>query len=307
MEREAGLLKGRVFSIQRYSIQDGPGIRTTVFVKGCPLRCKWCANPESQSPDPEILVRRQKCRGCGECVKACKRGAVEVVEGVVRIRRSLCDLCMDCVEACPTGTLEVTGREMTIDEAVRECCQDEPFYRNSDGGVTLSGGEPLVQPAFALHFLRACKEKSLHTVLDTCGYAPWEVLEAVLAYTDLVLFDVKHLDPAMHRQGTGVENALILENLRKTTAAGRSKVWIRIPLVPGYNDSEEHARAVADAVAAMPVEKISLLPYHEWGKPKYEFLGREYPFRGGGPGDRERLEAFEGVLAAEGICVTIGH
>jgi pyruvate formate lyase activating enzyme len=244
---------------------------------------------------------------------------------------------MDCVEACPTGALELSGEEITIEEAVHECCQDEPFYKNSDGGVTLSGGEPLYQPEFALHFLRACKEKSLSTALDTCGYAPWEVLEEILAYTDLVLLDVKHLDPEMHRKGTGVTNDLILENLRRMTASRQARVWIRIPLIPGYNDSEEHARAVATAMAKMPgrgirgpshntnagtgrqspssvtvpefpcVEKISLLAYHEWGKPKYGFLGRDYPFEAKVIEDQERLERMRDILEAEGLSVTIGH
>ncbi len=299
--------RGRIFSIQRYSIQDGPGIRTTVFFKGCPLRCKWCSNPESQGSLPEVMVRRPKCEGCGECVKACPRGAVDLVEGRVHIDRSLCDLCMDCVEACPTGALEVTGREITVGEALHECCQDEPFYRNSDGGVTLSGGEPLYQPEFALHLLKACKEKALSTALDTCGYASWEVLDAILVYTDLVLFDLKHLDPETHRMGTGVENERILQNLRKMTDFGRARVWIRIPLIPGFNDSEEHARAVAKVLAGMPVEKVSLLSYHEWGRPKYESLGRDYPFEGRDRDDEEKVGKIKVLLESEGLPVTIGH
>jgi pyruvate formate lyase activating enzyme len=306
-ETDAGVPQGKVFCIQRYSIQDGPGIRTTVFFKGCPLRCAWCSNPESQNLHPEIMVRRQKCEGRGECVTACPRDALELVEGEVRIDRSLCDLCMDCVEACPTGVLKVTGSEITIEEAVHECCQDEPFYRNSDGGVTLSGGEPLHQPEFALCLLKACKEKSLSTALDTCGYAPWEVLEAILSYTDLVLFDVKHLDPEIHRKGTGVDNLLILENLRKTIDSGIARVWIRIPLIPGYNDSEEHAREVARTVAKWSVEKVSLLNYHEWGKPKYDFLGMDYPFEGEVSEDQQKSERMRDIIEAEGLSVTIGH
>ena len=160
-ESDADVLKGRIFKMQRFSIQDGPGIRTTVFVKGCPLRCAWCSNPESQNLHPEIMARQQKCEGCGECVEACPRDAIEVVDGVARIDRALCDLCMDCVDVCPTGALELSGEEITVEEAVHECCQDEPFYKNSDGGVTLSGGEPLYQPEFALQFLKACKEEGL--------------------------------------------------------------------------------------------------------------------------------------------------
>jgi pyruvate formate lyase activating enzyme len=283
------------------------------------------------------MARQQKCAGCGDCVEACPRDAIEVVDGVSRVDRTLCDLCMVCVEVCPTGALEVSGEEIRVEEAVHESCQDEPFYRNSDGGVTLSGGEPLYQPEFALHFLRACKEQGLSTALDTCGYAPWEVLEGILAYTDLVLFDVKHLDPEMHRKGTGVSNDLIVSNLEKTLDSGRVRVWIRIPLVPGFNDSEEHARAVASLLANRPVrgigkqsrnsnaetgrqspssvtvsqfpciEKISLLGYHEWGKPKYGFLGRDYPFDGEVREDQDKLERWKGILEAEGLSVTIGH
>jgi pyruvate formate lyase activating enzyme len=305
--KDAGAPRGRIFSIQRFSIQDGPGIRTTVFVKGCPLSCVWCSNPESQNPYPEIMARQQKCAGCGDCVEACPRDAIEVVDGISRVDRTLCDLCMECVEACPTGALEVSGEEIPIEEAVQESCQDEPFYKNSDGGVTLSGGEPLHQPEFALRFLKDCKDRGLSTVLDTCGYAPWEVLEGILEYTDLVLFDVKHLDPEMHLKGTGVENDLILANLEKTLRSGRARVWIRIPLIPGYNDSEEQARAVAGLLAGKPIEKVSLLDYHEWGKPKYGFLGRDYPFAGEIAEDQGKLERWKGILEAEGIPVTIGH
>jgi len=306
-QTDVGLPKGQVFSMQRYSIQDGPGIRTTVFVKGCPLRCTWCSNPESQNLNPEIMARQQKCEGCGECVQACPREAIHLVEGLATIDRAKCDLCMECVEVCPTGSLEVSGKEITIEEAVHECCQDEPFYKNSDGGVTLSGGEPLFQPEFTLQFLKACKEKGLHTALDTCGYAPWEVFEEILAYTDLVLYDVKHLDPEMHLRGTGVESGLILNNLRKTADSGQARVWIRIPLIPGYNDSEEHVQAVANLLAEMSVEKISLLDYHEWGKPKYGFLGKDYPFEGGVSKDPERLERLKGIMEGPGRSVTIGH
>ncbi len=306
-QRDAGAPKGRIFSIQRFSIQDGPGIRTTVFLKGCPLRCAWCSNPESQSPHPEIMARPQKCEGCGECVEACPKKAIQLEGGVARIDRALCDLCMDCAAACPTGALEVSGEEVTIEEAVNESCRDEPFYKNSDGGVTLSGGEPLFQPAFALRFLRECKERGLSTALDTCGYAPWEVFEGILAHTDLVLFDVKHLDPEMHLEGTGVDNDLILDNLRRMTASGRTRVWIRIPVIPGYNDSEEHARALAERLAGMPVEKVSLLDYHEWGKPKYGFLGKEVPFQGEVSEDPERLERLKGIMESAGLSVTIGH
>jgi pyruvate formate lyase activating enzyme len=307
IEKDGDINQGQIFSIQRYSIQDGPGIRTTVFFKGCPLRCVWCSNPESQNPYPEVMARSQKCEGCGECTKACPRDAIRLIGNVAWIDRSICDRCMDCVEACPSGALEVTGKVITIEEAVHECYQDEPFYRNSNGGVTLSGGEPLYQPEFALQLLRKCKEKSLNTVLDTCGYASWDIFKAILPYIDLILFDVKHLDSEMHRQGTGVGNEVILDNLKKLIDSRQVKMWIRIPLIPGYNDSEEHVKEVARKVAKGPVEKVSVLSYHEWGKPKYGFLGREYAFENRILEDRHKLEDIKNIIASEGLSVTIGH
>jgi pyruvate formate lyase activating enzyme len=306
-EKDEAGSKGQIFSIQRYSIQDGPGIRTTVFFKGCPLRCTWCSNPESQELHPEIMARSQKCQGCGDCVKACPREAIRLDEGVARIDRSICDRCLVCVEACLKGALEVTGKEITIEEVVQECCQDEPFYRNSNGGVTLSGGEPLYQPEFALRLLKECKAKSLNTALDTCGYAPWEILQRILDYTDLILFDVKHLDPERHRRGTGVGNDLILDNLRRMIDSGPARIWIRIPLISGYNDSKKQVREVARTAAKGPVEKVSLLTYHEWGKPKYGFLGREYSFKSQVSEDRSKLETIKSIIEAEGLSVTIGY
>jgi len=214
---------------------------------------------------------------------------------------------MDCVEACPAGALEVIGKKITIAEAVHECSQDEPFYRNSNGGVTLSGGEPLYQPEFAVRFMKACKEKSLHTVLDTCGYVSWKILQSILTYTDLVLFDVKHLDADMHRAGTGVGNKLILDNLCNMMRSGLARIWIRIPLISGFNDSEEHVREVARLAAKGPVEKISVLPYHELGKPKYHFLGREYHFEGKEFEDSDKLEMIKSMIESEGLSVTMGY
>ena len=299
--------KGLIFSIQRYSIQDGPGIRTTVFLKSCPLRCRWCSNPESQNPFPEIMVRAQKCQACGQCVESCEKGAVAIVDGTACIDRSVCNRCMDCVAVCPTGTLESTGQYMRLEDVVEEVSRDELFYKNSGGGVTLSGGEPLAQPDFALNFLKRCKERLLSTALDTSGYVKWDILDRVLEYTDLVLFDVKHLDPELHFQATHVYNDLILENLDKIIRADRSRVWIRVPVISGFNDSEEYARHLARRLHGMPVEKISLLHFHEWGKPKYAFLGREYPCSDTDSLAKETLNHLKDILEDEGLCVTIDY
>lgn len=299
--------KGLVFSIQRYSIQDGPGIRTTVFLKGCPLYCRWCANPESQNPFPEIMLRAQKCQACGKCVESCEKGAVAITDGAASIDRSLCDRCMDCVAVCPSGTLEVTGTLMRLEDVVEEAGRDRLFYKNSGGGVTLSGGEPLAQPEFAFNFLKECKARSLSTALDTSGYVKWEILDRVLAHTDLVLFDVKHLDPELHFQETRVRNGLIWENLEKIVQTGRSAVWVRIPVIAGFNDSEDHARHLAERLKKMPVEKISLLHFHEYGKPKYSFLERDYPCSGMAAVEEEKINRLKEILENGGSSVTIDY
>ena len=300
-------MKGLVFNIQRYSIHDGPGIRTTVFLKGCPLRCKWCSNPESLNHYPEIMVREARCNGCGKCVEVCVPGAIALNNTNVLVDRSKCDSCMKCAEVCLTGAIEVTGQYMNVDEVVDECSKDELFYRNSGGGMTLSGGEPLYQPEFALELLKACKEKGLSTAIDTSGYVDWRALEKVLHYTDLVLYDIKHIDSEMHHSGTGINNDLILKNLRRVVDTGRTRVWIRIPIIPNFNDSEQYIEKLAEFIREMPVEKISLLGYHEWGKPKYGFLGRDYPLDGCVSPTQERLQTLSDIMQSKRLQVTIGY
>ncbi|MBM3119145.1 MAG: glycyl-radical enzyme activating protein [Chloroflexi bacterium] len=299
--------KGLVFSIQRYSIHDGPGIRTTVFFKGCPLRCKWCSNPESLNPYPEIMVREAKCNGCGKCLEICSREAIVLNNDSVHVDRSKCNLCMKCVDVCLPSAIEITGRYMNVEEVVDECSKDELFYRNSGGGVTLSGGEPLYQPEFALNLLRTCKEKGLSTAIDTSGYISWKVLDKVLHCTDLVLYDIKHIDSEMHYRGTGIKNDLILKNLKQVVDIKLARVWIRIPIIPNFNDSEQYIEKLAAFISEMPVEKISLLGYHEWGKPKYEFLGRDYPLNGSASLSQERLQSLSDIMQSKGLEVTVGY
>ncbi len=267
--------RGLLFNIQRFSIHDGPGIRTTVFFKGCPLRCRWCSNPESWHDYPEIATYDAKCTRCGRCQQVCPVEAIAVSDKERKINRTACNLCLKCAEVCPTGAIAVTGQWMTLEEVMKEVESDGLFYVNSGGGVTLSGGEPLMQWEFALDLLKQCKASAFHTALDTCGYAPWEVLDRVLDYTDLVLYDIKHMDPGRHGEGTGQSNGLILDNARRTAAKRRT--WLRVPLIPGYNDSVENLEAVARLGLEIGAEKVSLLPYHIWGKAKYERLGRKYP------------------------------
>ena len=295
---------GLVFNIQRYSIKDGPGIRTTVFMKGCPLRCQWCSNPESQRTYPEILTYDIKCVRCGKCAEICPTGAITIDEESRKINRAKCTLCLECAKVCPHKAITVSGEFKTVGEIVKEVEADRLFYENSGGGMTVSGGEPLLQHEFVYQVLKACKEKGLHTTLDTSGYSPWDVMERVLKYTDLVLYDIKHMDPKLHRQKTGKSNLLILDNLRKIDT-NRVRLWLRVPLIPGYNDSEENLEKVARLGIKMRAEKISLLPYHNWGTSKYKGLGRHYRLESVESLSDERIESLKGFIESFGLKVEL--
>ena len=262
---------GVVFNIQRFSIHDGPGIRTTVFLKGCPLRCFWCQNPESQSGRPEILLNKIKCIRCGACHTVCPDGAVRLEGNGPVFDRHLCRGCGQCAVVCPSEARCISGKRMTAEEVMREVLKDLKFYENSNGGVTLSGGEPLAQPEFARLIFKRSKQSELHTTLDTCGYAPWPAIEKVLEYVDLVLFDIKHLDAARHREAAGQDNLLILENAIKISKL--KPMRIRVPLIPGFNDSSEAVSGIAAfAKAELGCRDLDLLPYNRMGEVKYDFL-----------------------------------
>ena len=290
---------GRVFDVQRYSLHDGPGIRTTVFLKGCPLACRWCHNPESQSFAPEVLVTAERCLSCGTCATACEHGAPP--PGDAR-----CTACGACVEACPAGARRLAGRETTVAEVMREVLRDRVFYDDSGGGVTFSGGEPLAQPAFLAALLDASRAAGIHTAVDTCGFAPRGRLMALAPRVDLFLFDVKIVDDARHRALTGVPSAPILANLRALAAAGAA-VWIRVPVVPGLNDAEDDLAAAAAVVAALPgAHRVSLLPYHRTGAAKARRLGRARPDIGAEPPPRARLEELAAIFRERGLVTNIG-
>lgn len=298
-------MTGIIFNIQRYSVQDGPGVRTTVFMKGCPLRCLWCSNPESQRPHPEVSHRNTLCTKCGRCLEACPRDAISLCQTGIRINRSKCDNCGLCVPVCYPGAIEVLGREATVDEVLVEAKKDALFYRNSGGGVTVSGGEPLGQPDFVAELLCRCQDAGLHTTIDSCGYAPPEALKAVLPYADLVLFDVKHMQEEPHRKATAVSNRRILSNALAIASAGVS-MTMRLPLIPGINDSEENVRCTARFAQELGVRRLDLLPYHRFGTSKYTNLDRRYRLDGlTSPAD-ELVEHLKAMLEDMGLECRVG-
>ncbi len=269
-----GEASGVIFHIMRFSLHDGPGIRTAVFFKGCPLSCWWCHNPESQNSDPEVLYSPDRCRLCGDCAAVCPHDAISPAAGRMTVNGQ-CRLCGTCVDACGAEARSLAGRTMTVSEIVNEIERDVVFFDESGGGVTFTGGEPLGQFTLLEALLTACRARRIHTTIETCGAASREIVLRIGGLADLILYDLKLLDPARHRQYTGAPNRNILENLEALATAGRP-VIVRIPVVPGVNDGAEDVHAACDYLAKLHVTRVDLLPYHRTGTEKYRRLGREY-------------------------------
>jgi len=293
----------QVFNIQHYSVNDGPGIRTTVFFKGCPLSCVWCSNPESQRAAPELIYHTNLCRRCYRCVAVCSHDANTVDDaGNLVIDRARCQGTGKCAAVCPAEARNVAGREMGLDEVLGEVTADEPFYGNSGGGVTASGGEPLQQPRFLKSLFEACRRAGIHTTLDTCGQADWDVLADILEQTDLVYYDIKHMDASKHRRLTGVDNALILENAARIAGSGVPLV-LRLPLIPGLNDSTANLRTTADFARRVSAVRLDIVPFHQFGGSKYSGLGREYELANRAACAEARVDEVRQICATGGLSV----
>jgi pyruvate formate lyase activating enzyme len=298
-----GMITGSVFNIERYSVHDGPGIRTLVFLKGCLLSCLWCCNPESQQAKPELLLFPENCIGCGACVDACPVGAVTLREGKIVTDAAKCTLCMRCVDECYPEARRAYGRPMSVDEVIKKIEGDIPFYERSGGGVTVSGGEPFVQHKFLKELFQACRSRGIGTAVETCGYVPEDVFSAMMPYVDVYLFDLKHMDSAHHRELTGKDNQLIHRNFQAVVAAGKH-VIPRMPLIPTLNDSWENLRETCAFLRKNGLDTLNILPYHELGVNKYARLGRTYELHLQ-PHTKEQLAEIQKFVVEQGICCLV--
>jgi pyruvate formate lyase activating enzyme len=297
--------KGKIFNIQRFSIHDGPGIRTTVFLKGCNLRCFWCHNPEAARMQSEIQFFPEKCISCGACVEVCPEDA-QLLTGNIRVYlRDACQACFRCVEECFSGALYKVGKEVTVSDVLKVIEEDQGYYHFSEGGVTFSGGEPLLQKPFLKAILLACRVRGIHTAVDTAGNISWEALDDIRSLVDLFLFDVKAFDEEIHRQATGVGNQLIYNNLKRLSETG-SPIWVRFPVIPGVNDSEEEVRQIAAFLGPLQnIQWVELLPFHTLGSEKYASLGLDYPAAGTIPPSKEKMAKLQALFSEKGLNVRV--
>ncbi|WP_162270154.1 glycyl-radical enzyme activating protein [Christensenella timonensis] len=271
--------KGYVASIKRFMRGDGPGIRTVVFLKGCNLRCMWCSSPQTWKMKPQVVFLQNKCIGCGRCARVCADAAIRFGPEVHRIDYGACSGCGKCTEVCAPCALRFDGQEMSVEEVLHEVEKDRPYYAKTGGGVTLSGGEATLQAEFAARILKACKERGIHTALETCGQVEWKKMEYVLRFTDILFFDLKHMDAPEHKKLTGHTNKMILENIKRAARKSGCEIVVNLPLIPGKNNTQENLAMLADFMLGLGIEKIRVLPFHRLGEHEYEELGMAYPAR----------------------------
>ena len=292
-----------LFDIQHFCVDDGPGIRTTVFMKGCPLRCKWCHNPESQTPGANLLYYPNKCLACGLCVEACGLKAHSFGDLGHTIDRSLCEVCGDCASVCANNALSVAGKTLDVDNVIGEIAGDLQFYFASEGGVTFSGGEPLMQPDALLYMLERCAQQKIKTAVETSSYASPEVYRRVFGAADMMICDIKAVSSDLHKQGTGVGNALILDNLRTLFREYKGRIWIRIPVIPSFNDTVQEFDRIAGFLKGKPAERVELLPYHSIGVSKYHSMGKDSSYSGADRVSAEKLKILKKTLMDSGARI----
>lgn len=294
------MTKGLIFNIQKFSIHDGPGIRTTIFLKGCPLRCKWCANPESQSANVQILWDQKKCVHCLQCVKSCMYQAISCRKGEIHIDEELCQGCLNCVSTCLQSALSNEGETKEIEEIVRIALQDKDFYEESGGGITISGGEGMSQPDFLKELVKELKKHNLHLAIETTGYIPKETFHELAPLFDLLLFDVKHYDTNRHFEGTGVHNEQIINNLKWAFHQGL-EILPRIPVIPSFNNSIQDAAGLASLLTEIGLKKVQLLPFHQFGERKYEMMHKEYAYKNVKALQKEDLTEYQNEFTKKGL------
>ncbi len=299
------MLTATLFNIQKFSVHDGPGIRTTFFFKGCPLRCAWCHNPESLAVKPELLHNQEKCTGCGECASNCDDASITFESGKITIDNKQFNGDEDILDECLQNALSIAGTTYTLDQLLKEALKDQVFYEESGGGVTLSGGECLMQIDFVESFLKRLKDKKIHTTVDTCGHVPQEYFERILPYVDLFLYDLKHTDIEGHKEFTNVDNKLIVDNL-KYLSAQNARIFLRLPIIVGVNATNEHIHQIIDLLDDIKVDQINLLPYHSIGEGKYDRLNLAYDKEAFSAPSDEQLNKFKSIFTSKNLDIVIG-